>query len=65
MQWKSLAKYIRECRECGHKAEYKAVETYSTDKWKDTPCKRCRSAALDHGSWRHAEDCTCRYCLED
>jgi len=63
--WKDKAKYIRQCQECLHEAEYKAVETYTSDSWKDTKCKKCKSDALDYGSWRHARDCDCEYCLED
>ena len=63
--WKELAHYIRECQECGHEAEYRNPATYKGDTWKDTKCKRCKSDALDYGSWRHADNCQCQYCLED
>ena len=65
VMWKDLAKYIRTCQACGHEDEYKAVETYNTNVWQDVKCKKCRSEALDYGSYRHANDCECHYCKSD
>jgi hypothetical protein len=63
--WKQLGRYIRTCQECDHEAEYKAVETYASDAWKDVKCKACKSDALDYGSWRHSEGCGCLYCQKE
>jgi hypothetical protein len=65
LTWKDMAKYIRTCQCCNLKQETKDVATYKTDSWKDLKCRRCGNDALDYGSWRHAKDCTCQYCMED
>ena len=41
----------RTCQECDHEDHYKPVVDYKDDKWKDIKCKRCKSDALDYGSW--------------
>jgi transposase len=48
-------KYIRTCQECGHKQEAKDTKTYKGESWRNLKCKKCKSEALDYGSWRECE----------
>ena len=41
--------WIRTCQECGYKGNYKPPMEYKGDSWKDTLCRRCKSAGLDYG----------------
>lgn len=48
-------KYVRTCQECGHKQEAKPVEDYKGDSWQRLKCNKCKSEALDYGSWQEQE----------
>ena len=50
--------YTRLCQECGHRQESKPCVEYKGDSWKDKACKKCRSEALDYGSfgWSRLSD---------
>lgn len=48
-------KYIRTCQECGHKQECKDPKAYKGESWQNVKCKKCKSEALDYGSWRDSE----------
>jgi hypothetical protein len=49
-------KYIRTCQECGHEQECRPVEEYKGDSWRYLKCEKCKSEALDYGSWRLGEN---------
>lgn len=47
--------WIRTCQECGHKQEAKPPMEYKDkghERWRELQCKRCKSMALDYGSWK-------------
>ncbi|HTH22913.1 MAG TPA: hypothetical protein VL854_11900 [Nitrososphaeraceae archaeon] len=44
--------FIRTCQECGHEQPSKDPATYKDDKWEYIKCKKCKSEALDYGSFR-------------
>lgn len=50
--------YIRTCQECGHQQEMKPPAEYKNDIWKDFKCRKCKSPALDYGSYKPVEDKT-------
>lgn len=45
--------WLRTCQECDETRTYRDPKTYSSDVWRDTPCRACKSMALDYG--RHSE----------
>lgn len=52
-------KYIRTCQECGHEQECPAPikakdgSTFVvTDSFRQRKCKKCKSPALNYGSWK-------------
>lgn len=47
--------WIRTCQECGHEQEAKPPIEYvdkGHERWRELKCKKCKSMALDYGSWR-------------
>ena len=52
--------YIRTCQACGHEQVGRDPTTLKggpTDSWRNTLCKKCKSEALDWGSYRCGEEC--------
>ncbi len=47
-----ISKYIRRCQECGHKQEARDPYTLKGEGWRELKCRRCKSAAMDFGSWQ-------------
>lgn len=45
-----ITKWMRTCQTCSKKNEYKPINEYKNDKWRDVKCKNCKSADLDYGS---------------
>lgn len=48
---KLTGKFIRICQECGHKQEDKDPEGNPTNAFLNRKCKKCKSEALDYGSF--------------
>jgi len=51
-----LEVYIRTCQECFNQQEGKDPSQFKKDlpdTWLNTKCKKCKSEALDYGSWRN------------
>jgi hypothetical protein len=46
--------FIRTCQECFYEQEARDPSSYPRgyDKWRGLLCRRCRSPALDYGSWK-------------
>jgi hypothetical protein len=45
-------KFVRTCQECGHRQEARDPKMYKGESWRDLKCKKCKSEALDYGSWK-------------
>ncbi len=43
--------YLRMCQECGHIQVSKNPNDYKNDSWRDVKCKKCKSEALDYGTY--------------
>lgn len=43
--------WIRTCQECGHKQPSKPIPEFTTESWKYTKCRKCKSSSLDYGSY--------------
>lgn len=43
--------YGRTCQECGHVQAMKPPAECKGDYWRHALCKKCKSEALDYGSW--------------
>ena len=41
--------YARKCQGCGKVQASKPPNEYKSEAWKDTPCRYCKSTALDYG----------------
>jgi len=56
-----MIKYFRECQECGHQQEALDPKLYKDSKkeaWRDLKCRKCKSIALDYGSYKEADEHT-------
>ncbi len=43
--------WLRACQECGNVQATKSPEVYTTDKWRDVKCNKCKSeGSLDYGT---------------
>lgn len=47
--------YIRTCQECDNRQISKPITEYKSDTWQDIKCKRCKSIALDYGSYMEVD----------
>ncbi len=46
------SKFIRTCQECGNEQEAKDPSTQKSEGWRNMKCRKCKSEAMDYGSWR-------------
>lgn len=53
---KTVKLWIRTCQECWHNDIYKHPDMYLKDSWRDVKCHKCKSPALDYGSYRDCID---------
>lgn len=44
-------KYIRTCQECGYEQVSIPPTEYTSDRWTETKCKKCKSISLNYGKW--------------
>lgn len=54
-------RYIRTCQECGHVQTAKNPADYTgkgfmEETWRDTKCRKCKSPALDYGSFEQTPE---------
>ena len=48
--------FVRTCDECGWHQVMKDPALQRTDKWRDAKCRKCKSEALDYGSYGWQRD---------
>ncbi len=48
--------FIRRCQECGHRQKSKHPQDYKNDSWQEVKCLRCKSRAMDYGSWQEHQE---------